>query len=36
MVVVPLKPEGKNFGEFASQAIVTTLPLILVYLITRL
>jgi hypothetical protein len=36
VVVVPLRPEGKNFGEFASQAIVTTLPLILVYLITRL
>lgn len=35
-VVVPLKPEGKNFGEVASQTLVTTLPLVLVYLLTRL
>ena len=36
IVIVPVKPEGKNFGEFASQAFVTTLPLLLVYFITRL
>jgi len=35
-VTVPLKPEGKNLGEVASQALVTTLPLVLVYLLTRL
>lgn len=35
-VTVPLKPEGKNLGEIASQALITTLPLALVYLITRL
>ena len=35
-VTVPLKPEGKNLGEVASQAFVTTLPLVLVYLLTRL
>jgi len=36
IVVVPSRPEGKNFGEFATQAIVTSLPLLLVYIITRL
>ncbi|MGH2648432.1 MAG: SLBB domain-containing protein [Ginsengibacter sp.] len=35
-VVVPLRPEGKNLGEVASQTFVTSLPLLLVYLITRL
>jgi hypothetical protein len=36
VVVVPSRPEGKNFGEFASQALVTILPIALVYLITKL
>lgn len=35
-VVVPVKPEGKNLGEIASQTFITTLPILLVYLITRL
>ena len=36
IVVVPEKPEGKNFANFASQVLVTSLPLLLVYIITRL
>jgi len=36
IVIVPSRPEGKNFGEFASQALVTILPVALVYLITKL
>jgi protein involved in polysaccharide export with SLBB domain len=36
VVTVPVRPEGKNFGEFASQALVTSVPLVLAYLITRL
>ena len=35
-VMVPLRPEGKNIGEVASQGLVTALPLLLAYLITRL
>ena len=36
IVVVPVKPEGKSIGEFASQVFVTALPLLIVYAITRL
>ncbi|MDQ6904517.1 MAG: SLBB domain-containing protein, partial [Bacteroidota bacterium] len=36
IVVVPVKPEGKNLGDFASQVFVTALPLLIVYAITRL
>jgi protein involved in polysaccharide export with SLBB domain len=36
IVVVPVKPEGKSIGEFASQIFVTSLPLLIVYAITRL
>lgn len=36
IVVVPVKPEGKSIGEFASQVFVTSLPLLIVYAITRL
>jgi protein involved in polysaccharide export with SLBB domain len=35
-VVVPAKPEGKTLGEFASQVFVTSLPLLIVYILTRL
>ncbi len=35
-VIVPARPEGKNLGEVAGQTLVTTLPLMLVYLLTRL
>jgi protein involved in polysaccharide export with SLBB domain len=36
VVIVPSRPEGKSFGEFATQAFVTSLPLVLAFLITRL
>lgn len=35
-VVVPSKPEGKNFGEFASQIFVTSIPIFVAFLLTRL
>ena len=36
IVVVPQKPEGKNFGDFASQVLVTSLPFLMAYILTRL
>lgn len=36
IVVVPGKPEGKNFGEFASQVFITSLPLFMAYILSRL
>ncbi|MGH2566374.1 MAG: hypothetical protein ACRDE5_17785, partial [Ginsengibacter sp.] len=36
IVVVPQKPESKNFGEFATQLLVTSLPLFMAYILTRL
>ena len=36
IIVVPQKPEGKNFGEFASQVLLTSLPLLMAIIITRL
>ena len=36
IIVVPQKPEGKNFGEFATQVLVTSLPLFMAYILTRL
>ncbi len=35
-VVVPQRPEGKNLGEFASQIFVTSIPILVAFLITRL
>ncbi|MDQ2862194.1 MAG: SLBB domain-containing protein [Bacteroidota bacterium] len=36
MVIVPLRPEGKSVGEFASQVFVSSLPILIAFLITRL
>jgi polysaccharide biosynthesis/export protein len=36
IIVVPEKPEGKNFGNFISQVLVTSLPLFMAYILTRL
>lgn len=36
VVVVPVKPEGKSVGQFASQVFVTSLPILIAFLITRL
>jgi protein involved in polysaccharide export with SLBB domain len=36
IIVVPQKPESKNFGEFATQVLVTSLPLFMAYILTRL
>ncbi len=36
IIVVPQKPEGKNFGEFATQVLVTSLPLFMAFILTRL
>ncbi len=36
IIVVPAKPEGKKFGEFATQVLVTSLPLFMAYILTRL
>ncbi|HVZ98603.1 MAG TPA: SLBB domain-containing protein [Chitinophagaceae bacterium] len=35
-IVVPPRPEGKNVSDIATQALVTTLPLLIVYFITKL
>ena len=35
-VVVPLRPEGKNLGELASQVFVSSLPIFVAFLLTRL
>jgi len=35
-VMVPTRPEGKNVGEVATQALVTSLPLLMIYFITKL
>ena len=36
IIVVPEKPEGKNFGDFVSQVLVTALPILLAVILTRL
>jgi protein involved in polysaccharide export with SLBB domain len=36
IIVVPEKPEGKNFGDFLTQLLVTSLPLFMAYILTRL
>jgi len=36
IIVVPEKPEGKNFADIVSQILVTSLPLFLAFLLTRL
>ncbi len=36
IVVVPEKPEGTNFGDFASKVLVTAVPLFMAYILTRL
>jgi protein involved in polysaccharide export with SLBB domain len=36
IIVVPEKPIGKNFADIVSQVLVTSLPFVLAYLITRL
>jgi protein involved in polysaccharide export with SLBB domain len=36
IIVVPEKPEGKNLGDFASQVLVTSLPIFMAFLLTRL
>nr|MDQ6889286.1 SLBB domain-containing protein [Bacteroidota bacterium] len=35
-VVVPQRPQGKNIGDFAAQLLVTTLPIAIALIITRL
>ena len=35
-IVVPARPEGKNVADVATQALITSLPLLLVYFITKL
>ena len=36
IIVVPEKPQGRNVGDFISQVLVTSLPLFLAFLLTRL
>ena len=36
IIVVPEKPEGRNLADFISQVLVTSLPLFLAFLLTRL
>ena len=36
IIVVPEKPEGKNFADFVSQVLVTSLPFFMAFLLTRL
>jgi polysaccharide biosynthesis/export protein len=36
IIVVPEKPVGRNFGDFVSQVLVTSLPLFLAFFLTRL
>ncbi len=36
IIVVPQKPEGTNFGDFASKVLVTAVPLFMAYILTRL
>ncbi|MEO6683117.1 MAG: SLBB domain-containing protein [Ginsengibacter sp.] len=35
IVVVPNRPESKNLGNFASQILVTSLPILVAYLLTQ-
>jgi hypothetical protein len=35
-VVVPEKPEGKNLGDFVGQILVTSIPIVIAVLLTRL
>ncbi len=35
-IIVPQRPEGKNVGQVATQSLITTLPLLMVYFITKL
>lgn len=36
IIVVPEKPAGRNFADFVSQVLVTSLPLFLAFFLTRL
>ena len=36
IVVVPVKPEGANVGEFIEKVLVTSLPFVMAYVLTRL
>jgi protein involved in polysaccharide export with SLBB domain len=36
IVVVPVKPKGNGIGNFAAQALVTALPIIVAYVLTKL
>jgi len=35
IVVVPIKPEGKGFGDFATQLVTTVVPIIVATIISR-
>jgi len=36
IVVVPVKPKGNGIGNFAAQALVTALPIIVAYVLTKI
>ncbi len=36
IIVVPVKPEGRNVLNFATQVLVTSLPILIAFLLTRL
>ena len=36
MVIIPEKPQGKSVGDFITQTLVTTVPILLAFLIMRL
>jgi len=36
IVVVPSRPEGKDFADFASQVLVTAMPIFVAFILTRL
>jgi protein involved in polysaccharide export with SLBB domain len=35
MVIVPVKPEGKNVSDFAEKVLVSAMPIIVAYILTR-
>lgn len=36
LVIVPIKPEGKNITDFASQVLVSAMPILVAFILTRL
>ena len=36
MIIIPEKPQGKSVGDFITQTLVTTVPILLAFLITKL